>query len=105
MTDKSVLAKHVERMLQNDKSRRFVEKFTYQWLHTAELDNVVVDNIHYGSFREELKDFPAVASSLNRIAQVYTLSGDYEQALSAGVQTPAPPAIPTMAAVVVGWGQ
>ena len=57
LTDKSVLARHVDRMLKDERSRRFVEKFTNQWLHTSELDNVVVDNIHYGSFREELKNY------------------------------------------------
>ena len=57
LTDKAVLTKHVERMLQDKRSRRFVETFTDQWLHTGELENVVVDSLHYPSFRDSLKVF------------------------------------------------
>lgn len=55
LTDKSILAKQVDRMLNDEKSRRFVEKFTTQWLHTGEIENVVVDSIHYPGFKDSIK--------------------------------------------------
>ena len=52
----TVLEFQVERMLQDEKSRRWVEQFTDQWLQTSKLFNVAVDNNYYPRFQESLKD-------------------------------------------------
>ena len=56
LTDPPVLAAHVDRMLKDEKSRRWVEQFTDQWLQTSKLFNVAVDKNYYPRFREPLKD-------------------------------------------------
>jgi hypothetical protein len=56
LTTPSVLAEQVDRMLADEKSRRFVEHFTDQWLQTSLLFNVAVDRTYYPRFRDPLKD-------------------------------------------------
>lgn len=56
LTTPSVLAKQVDRMLRDEKSRRFVEHFTDQWLETSLLFNVAVDRTYYPRFRDPLKE-------------------------------------------------
>lgn len=56
LTTPSVLAAQVERMLADEKSRRFVEHFTDQWLQTSLLFNVAVDRTYYPRFRDPLKN-------------------------------------------------
>ena len=51
----AVLAFHVERMLNHEKSRRWVESFSDQWLQTSKLFNVAVDKTYYPKFKESLK--------------------------------------------------
>jgi hypothetical protein len=51
----SVLASHVERMLSDGRSRRWVENFADQWLQTSKLFNVAVDKNYYPKFKEPLK--------------------------------------------------
>jgi len=51
-----VLAAQIERMLSDEKSRRFVEHFTDQWLQTSLLFNVAVDRTYYPRFKDPLKD-------------------------------------------------
>ncbi len=52
----SVLAEHVERMLHDEKSRRWVEQFADQWLQTSKLFNVAVDGNYYPDFKDSLKE-------------------------------------------------
>jgi hypothetical protein len=52
----SVLASHVERMLSDEKSRRWVENFADQWLQVSKLFNVAVDKNYYPKFKESLKE-------------------------------------------------
>ena len=57
LTTPSVLASHVERMLIDEKSSRWVEQFADQWLQTSKLFNVAVDEeLLSRSFKESLKD-------------------------------------------------
>lgn len=56
LTTPAVLAEQVDRMLADEKSRRFVEHFTDQWLQTSLLFNVAVDRTYYPKYRDELKD-------------------------------------------------
>ncbi len=56
LTIPSALSSHVERMLRDDRSRRWVEHFTDQWLQTSKLFNVAVDRDYYPRFRTPLKD-------------------------------------------------
>ncbi len=56
LTGPSTLASHVERMLRDEKSRRWVEHFTDQWLQTSKLFNVAVDRNYYPKFKTPLKD-------------------------------------------------
>ena len=56
LTVPAELATQVDRMLNDDKSRRFVEHFTDQWLQTSLLFNVAVDRTYYPRFRDPLKD-------------------------------------------------
>ena len=56
LTTPAVLAEQVDRMLTDEKSRRFVEHFTDQWLQTSLLFNVAVDRTYYPKYRDELKD-------------------------------------------------
>jgi len=51
----SVLASHVERMLSDERSRRWVENFADQWLQTSKLFNVAVDKNYYPEFKDALK--------------------------------------------------
>lgn len=55
LTTASVLASHVERMLKDEKSERWVEQFADQWLQTSKLFNVAVDKNYYPKFKEPLK--------------------------------------------------
>lgn len=55
LTEKSVLEYHVDRMLKDSRSRRLVENFTDQWLHTSLLFNVSVDKLYYKGFKDSLK--------------------------------------------------
>jgi hypothetical protein len=56
LTTPAVLAEQVDRMLDDDKSMRFVERFTDQWLQTSKLFNVAVDRNYYPRFKDPLKD-------------------------------------------------
>jgi len=56
LTTSSVLAFHVERMLKDEKSNRWVERFTDQWLQTSKLFNVAVDKNYYPGFRDSLRE-------------------------------------------------
>ncbi len=56
LTTASVLAVHIDRMLADEKSKRFVEHFTDQWLQTSLLFNVAVDRTYYPKYRDDLKD-------------------------------------------------
>lgn len=56
LTSPSVLASEVERMLKDEKSRRWVNHFTDQWLQTSKLFNVAVDKNYYPRFRESIKE-------------------------------------------------
>ena len=51
----SVLAAQVERLLADDKSQRFVEQFTTQWLDLGGLERVAVNPQYYPRFKDELK--------------------------------------------------
>lgn len=51
-----VLASHVQRMLRDEKSRRWVENFADQWLQTSRLFNVAVDSTYYPKFRDSVKE-------------------------------------------------
>ena len=55
LTTPSTLASHVDRMLNDKKSRRWVEAFTDQWLQTSKLFNVAVDKNYYPRFKESMK--------------------------------------------------
>ena len=55
LTEPSVLASHVRRMLSDNRSRRWVEQFADQWLQTSKLFNVAVDRNYYPKFKDELK--------------------------------------------------
>lgn len=56
LTTPTVLAAHVERMLDDEKSNRWVEIFTDQWLQTSKLLNVAVDRKYYPRFKDGLKE-------------------------------------------------
>ena len=56
LTAPGVLESHVQRMLRDEKSRRWVERFADQWLQTSKLYNVAVDKNYYPRFKEPLKD-------------------------------------------------
>ncbi len=45
----------VERMLNDPRSRRFIDQFTSEWLGLHMLDNVAIDRKRYGQFKNELK--------------------------------------------------
>ena len=51
-----VLAAEIGRMLKDDRSQRWVENFTDQWLKTSQLFNVAVDGNYYPRFKDTLKD-------------------------------------------------
>ena len=51
-----ILAAQVGRMLKDDRSRRWVEQFTDQWLHTSQLGNVAVDRNYYPRFKDTIKE-------------------------------------------------
>ena len=57
LTTPNVLRQQIERMLADEKSRRFVDHFTDQWLQTSLLFNVAVDRTYYPKFRASLKEF------------------------------------------------
>ena len=50
------LESQVKRMLKDEKSRRWVERFADQWLQTALLGNVAVDRNYYPKFKDTIKD-------------------------------------------------
>jgi hypothetical protein len=43
LSDRSVLAGQVERMLADDRAKALVQDFAFQWLHVAKLDEIVPD--------------------------------------------------------------
>ena len=57
LTEPAVLSAEVQRLLADDRSLRFVEHFTDQWLQTSLLFNVAVDRTYYPRYRETLKPF------------------------------------------------
>ncbi|MEM7009909.1 MAG: DUF1592 domain-containing protein [Verrucomicrobiota bacterium] len=46
----------VDRMLKDERARRWVENFTDQWLQTSQLGNVAVDGQYYPKFRDTIKE-------------------------------------------------
>jgi len=56
LTQPSELDSQVKRMLKDDKSRRWVERFADQWLQTALLGNVAVDRNYYPKFKDSIKE-------------------------------------------------
>lgn len=52
----SGLEAQFERMLQDEKSERWVENFADQWLQTSMMFNVAVDANYYPRFKDSLKD-------------------------------------------------
>ena len=56
LTTPSTLASEIERMLNDGRSRRWVENFTDQWLKTSQLFNVAVDGNYYPRFKDSIKD-------------------------------------------------
>ena len=56
LTTPSIVASHVQRMLKDGKSRRWIETFTDQWLQTSKLFNVAVDKNYYPRFKDSLKE-------------------------------------------------
>ena len=56
LTTPLILASHVERMLEDEKSNRWVEHFADQWLQTSKLFNVAVDRNYYPRFKDLLKE-------------------------------------------------
>lgn len=56
LANPSVLSSQIERMLKDERSRRWVEQFTDQWLHTSQLGNVAVDSNYYPRFKDAIKD-------------------------------------------------
>ncbi len=56
LTKPIVLQSHIQRMLRDERSRRWVERFADQWLQTSKLFNVAVDKNYYPRFKEPLKD-------------------------------------------------
>lgn len=56
LSSRQNVAAQVERMLNDEKSRRLVEQFTDQWLQTSKLFNVAVDSNYYPRFRQSLKE-------------------------------------------------
>jgi hypothetical protein len=56
LTKPSVLASHVERMLNDENSKRWVERFADQWLHNSNLFNVAVDRKYYPRFKDSMKE-------------------------------------------------
>ncbi|MEZ6122018.1 MAG: DUF1592 domain-containing protein [Planctomycetaceae bacterium] len=56
LTTPTVLAAYVERMLKDERSRRWVEHFADQWLQISQLFNVAVDEEYYPQFDDSLKE-------------------------------------------------
>jgi hypothetical protein len=56
LTKPAALNAQIERMLKDEKSRRWVEQFTDQWLQTSLLFNVAVDANYYPRFKDPIKD-------------------------------------------------
>ena len=56
LTQPSELNSQVKRMLKDEKSRRWAERFADQWLQTALLGNVAVDRNYYPKFKDTIKD-------------------------------------------------
>ena len=56
LTQPSELESQVKRMLKDEKSRRWVERFADQWLQTALLGNVAVDRNYYPKFKDTIKE-------------------------------------------------
>jgi len=50
------LESQVKRMLKDEKSRRWVERFADQWLQTSQLGNVAVDRNYYPKFKDTFKE-------------------------------------------------
>jgi hypothetical protein len=56
LSQSSELESQVKRMLKDEKSRRWVERFADQWLQTSQLGNVAVDRNYYPRFRDAIKE-------------------------------------------------
>lgn len=56
LSQSSELESQVERMLKDEKSRRWVERFADQWLQTSQLGNVAVDRNYYPKFKDTIKE-------------------------------------------------
>ena len=52
----AVLVSQIKRMMDDEKSKRWVEQFTDQWLQTSKLFNVAVDKNYYPKFKEPIKE-------------------------------------------------
>jgi mono/diheme cytochrome c family protein len=53
--DSKVLASEVNRLLKDERSNRFVDQFTEQWLHLDVIDRVAVSRDYYPKFDDRLK--------------------------------------------------
>ena len=51
-----VLAKEVDRMLKDERSFRFVQQFTEQWLHLNVVDSVAISRDYHPKFKSEIKN-------------------------------------------------
>lgn len=56
LTTPTALATQVDRMLKDEKSKRWVEQFTEQWLQTSALFNIAVDKNYYPRFKPQIKE-------------------------------------------------
>ena len=56
LSSPAVLAAEIDRMLKDERSRRWVENFADQWLRTSQLFNVAVDANYYPRFKDSMKD-------------------------------------------------
>ena len=55
LSNSRVLASQVERMLQDEKSERFVEDFVGQWLRLKEIDATTPDKLLYPEYKDTLR--------------------------------------------------
>lgn len=56
LTNPKIMTQHINRMLKNPKSKRFVKHFSQQWLHPSKMFNIAVDQQYYRNFDHQLKD-------------------------------------------------
>lgn len=57
LSDPSVLAEEVDRLIQDERSMMFVQQFTSQWLQLDHVDSVAVNFDYYPQFDNALKEY------------------------------------------------